>query len=214
MRRPDPRRPRVRFSTPRDTSIAARTRRRRSTSRPGSRSSSSRPRPERSPRSTRRSPTPSGPATASPPSTCRASARTTRTPSSSRTFDPAAPSELLYDGTAPTSQHRRAQLPRLPRHQPARGLRRPERHLAPAHVQRRPLHQQAGSRRRAREHDRRGLRGARRAQGAADRRVDGPRLGRARVRVLLGRLRVASAPSSAAAPAAPPGTNNPAGWDA
>ena len=86
----------------------------------------SRRRPARSPTSTRPSPTPRPPATASRRATCRASARTTRTSALVAKFDPAAPSELLYDGTPPT-QDRRPELPRVPPGRPARGLRRPER---------------------------------------------------------------------------------------
>ena len=44
------------------------------------------------------------PATGCRRRTCRASARTTRTSGSSAKFDPAAPSELLYDGTGPDAK--------------------------------------------------------------------------------------------------------------
>ena len=105
-----------------------------------------------------------------------------------RSFDPAHPSELLFDGTDPDSKIiGLSYLVYSGGEAPGR-LRRPQRPLAPAQLQRRPLPQGRGRRRR-RGRERRRLRGPGRPQGRPRRRVDAARLGRARVGVLVGRVR-------------------------
>ena len=159
-------------------------------------------------RSTRPRRTRSRPATACRRRTCRASARTTRTSRSSTKFDPAAPSELLYDGTKPDSKI--VGLSYLVYHPggPPDGFAGTQRPLAPAQRQRRPVLRQGRHRDRRRGADRSeecAARGG--AKTRAHRHLDGARVGRARRSSAAGASSPASAPSSGARPAAPPGTD-------
>ena len=100
------------------------------------------------------------------------------------------PSELLYDGTGPDAQDRRPQLPRVQPGRRARRLRRRQRPLAPAQRQRRPLLQQAAApSSAARSMTAEECTAARRREARAHRHLDGARVGRARLRVQLGRVR-------------------------
>ena len=148
----------------------------------------SRPRPRGRGPSTRRSRRPRRPATASRRCTCRASARTTRTP---RWPDvrPEPPSELLYDGTNPDSQDRRPELPRVPPNGPPAGFAGPN-DLWHQHNFNGGLCLNAAGVVIGGESDVDGrVRGRGGRKAPLERRVDAARLGRARLRVQLGRVR-------------------------
>ena len=83
----------------------------------------------------------------------------------------------------------RPQLPDLPPGWHARRLQRPERHVAPAQLQRRPLPQRAKASWSAASRPARRSARARRPQERAEGHLDGPRLGGPRLGLLLGRVR-------------------------
>ena len=131
----------------------------------------------------------------------------TNTSRSSAKFDAVGAVGAALRRHQPRLEDRRPELPRVPPGRPAGRLRRSERHVAPAQLQRRPLHERAGRRGRQRVDVEGRVRGARRQEGRARRHLDGARLGRARAGSAAGACSPASARSSVAASAAPRSTS-------
>ena len=102
-------------------------------------------------------------------------------------FDPSRPAMLLYDGTNPDSKIVGLSYARALREDDPRGLRRPERPLAPAQPQRRAVHQGRG-RGRCGERVGRRMPGPRWPEGSARLALDDARVGRRRMAVVVGHL--------------------------